>query len=122
MTDPFTQQERDADAEGFFDEPSFEEKILSCWGIGPLDVCATKIAADRVDVEIKLAGVRIGHGTLSAANSKICASASIGVVKAKVCVRADFPGHTVWAEGEVCIRKILGGWSCRGFKTKILSW
>lgn len=122
MTDTFTQAERDADIEAFFEEPTFEETTLSCWGVGPLEVCATKVSADRVDVDIKLAGVRIGRGSLTAQNSRICASASVAIVKAKVCVTADFPGQTVWVEGEVCHRKFPSGWKCKGFKTKILAW
>ncbi|RZK01001.1 MAG: hypothetical protein EOO76_10615 [Novosphingobium sp.] len=122
MAITFNQEEQDADVEAFFDEPAFEERALSCWGIGPLEVCATKVAADRVDVDIKLTGVRIGSGTLTAANSSICASASVAIVKAKVCVTADFPGQVVWVEGKVCTRKFPSGWSCRGFKSKILAW
>jgi hypothetical protein len=122
MSDAFTQEQREADVDAFFDDPHFEESLLSCWGVGLLEVCVKKIADDRIEVDIKLAGQRIGQGTLTASHARICASASLLLVKAQVCVRADFPGKTVWVEGEFCTKNFPSGWSCRKFKTKILSW
>lgn len=118
----FGDEARESSELAFFDEAEFAETLSACWGIGPLQVCVASISKDAVTVEIKLAGIRIGSGTLTAGNSRICASANVGVVKAKVCVTGDFPNSTVWVEGEVCTRKFPSGWSCRRFKTKILSW
>ncbi len=107
---------------GLFEDPSFEEMINACWGLGPLQVCARYAPPDRVEVEIKLAGIRIGSGTLSVGNNQICASGNVQIFKVKLCVRADFPNKTVWVEGKLCTRKLPTGWSCRKFRTKILSW
>jgi len=80
------------------------------------------VSDNGVEVTIKLAGIKIGSGTIRAGNERICASANVGLVKAKVCVRGDFSDNTVWVEGEVCTIEWTGGWSCRGFKTKLISW
>jgi hypothetical protein len=117
-----TEAQKQSDEVGYYTVPSMIEKINSCWSLGPLEVCVTKISNDRIDVEINLAGVKIGSGSLTVGNTQICASANIGIVKASVCVTADFPAQTVWVEGEVCSRRWDGGWNCTSFKTKILSW
>jgi hypothetical protein len=122
MTD-MTKLQEDTDELGFFDDSSaLVETLEACWSIGPLEVCAKLVSSDRIDVVIKLAGVKIGSGSITTANNKLCAGANVGVVKANLCVSADFPNKVVWVEGKFCSRKIIGGWSCRNFKTKILSW
>ena len=118
----FTDDQMEASDVGLFEDPTFEPELLSCWSMGPLQVCGKIVSGDRVEVEIKLAGIRIGSGTLSAGNSQICASGNVALFKVKVCVRADFPGKTVWVEGQLCTRKFPSGWSCRGFRTKLISW
>ena len=118
----FRAEELESTDLGLFEEPAFEEMINACWSLGPLQVCARSIGADRIEVDIKLAGIRIGSGTLTVGNNQICVSGNVQIFKVKLCVRADFAGKTVWVEGQLCTRKITGGWSCRKFKTKILSW
>ena len=98
------------------------ETLEACWGLGPLDVCAKLVSADRIQVSIKLAGVTIASGTITASNNSLCASANAGLAKARVCITADFSKKEVWVEGELCTRKWTGGWDCNSFKTKILSW
>lgn len=117
-----TDEQRKSDSIGFYSTPDNAQILNTCWSFGPLEVCVTKISNDRVDVEIKLAGVRIGSGTLTAGNTSVCASANVQLVKAALCVKADFPGQIVWVEGEVCTRRWDGGWDCNAFKTKLISW
>lgn len=117
-----TTAQRDSDEIGYYDVAPMIETLESCWGLGPLDVCAKLVSADRIDVTIKLAGVKIGSGSITAGNNQLCAGANAGLVKANLCVTADFENKTVWVEGEVCTRKWTGGWDCNGFKTKIISW
>ena len=116
------QEQRDSDKTGFYGSVPMIGKLDACWSFGPLEVCATKIASDRIEVAIKLAGVTIGTGELTLANNQICAGANLGVVKANVCISADFPGQKVWVEGEVCTLNFPSGWSCNGFKTILISW
>lgn len=115
-------EELEATEHGLFEDADFEAQLLACWGLGPLQVCAKIVSGDRIEVDIKLGGIRIGSGTLSVGNTQICVSGNVQIFKVKVCVRADFPGKTVWVEGQLCTRKITGGWSCRKFRTKILAW
>lgn len=123
MADHLTKAQEDSDELGFYDHSSaLVETLDTCWGLGPLEVCAKLVSNDRIEVTIKLAGVKIGSGSITAANSKVCAGANVGLVKANLCVTADFPNKVVWVEGKVCVREWTGSWSCRGFKTKILSW
>lgn len=117
-----TEAQRQSNEIGYYNVPSMAEKIESCWSFASLKVCVTKISNDRIDVEIELAGVKIGSGSLTVGNTQVCASANVGIVKASVCVTADFPGQTIWVEGEFCIRRWDGSWNCTNFKTKILSW
>ncbi|MGH8239325.1 MAG: hypothetical protein ACREXP_20220 [Steroidobacteraceae bacterium] len=121
-SDALTTEQQESDALGFYEPADFAETRAACWGIGPLEVCVTQVAADYINVEIKLAGIKIGSGSLTAGHNSVCASANVGLVKTKLCVTADFPNRTVWVEGQLCTRKWSGGWSCRGFKTKILAW
>lgn len=117
-----TPEQRDSDKQGFYGTPPMIAKLTACWGLGPLEVCATKISIDRIEVEVKLAGVKIASGELTVGNNQICAGANAGIVKANVCITADFPGQKVWIEGEVCTLNFPSGWSCNGFKTILISW
>lgn len=117
-----TEAQRKSTEIGFYSVPPMVEKLDICWGLGPLEVCATKSSDDRIDVEIKLAGVRIASGALTVGSSKVCAAANVELVKANLCVTADFPAKTVWVEGEVCTRRWDLSWDCNGFKTIMLSW
>lgn len=118
LTDPM----KKSDAIGYYDLPPMVQKRSICWGLGPLEVCASIVSVDRIDIEIKLAGITIATGSLTVGNSQICAGANAGLVKASVCVTADFPAKTVWLEGDVCTRRWDGGWDCQGFKTILASW
>lgn len=117
-----TQDQIDSDLIAYYSEPDMVETLESCWGLGPLSVCARFVSADQIEISIKLAGVKIGSGTISTKNNKICASANVGLVKASVCVRADFPKRDVWVEGKICHRKWDLSWSCSKFKAKLISW
>lgn len=117
-----TQDQRDSDKIGFYEPASMIGKLDVCWSFGPIEVCATKLAPDRVEVLIRLAGVKIGQGELTLNNNQLCASANVGIVKAKICVTADFAAQKVWVEGEVCTLNFPSGWSCNGFKTILISW
>lgn len=121
MTD-FTEEQQDSNEIGYYETPQMTETLESCWGLGPLDVCARLVSHDNIEVTIKLSGLKIGSGTISSNNDRVCASANVGLVKAAVCVRADFPNKTVWVEGKVCNRKWNGKWHCNTFKTKLISW
>ena len=117
-----SKDKRESDEIGYYDAPVMVETLESCWGLGPLDVCAKLVSSDRIEVSIKLAGIKIGSGTITAKDTNVCASANAGLVKASVCVKGDFPNKKVWVEGEVCTRKWTGGWDCNGFKTIIIAW
>lgn len=117
-----TQEQIDSDVIAYYSEPNMVQTLESCWGLGPLSVCARMVPVGQIEVSIKLAGIKIGSGTISAKNNKICASANVGLVKASVCVRADFPNSTVWVEGKICRRKLDLSWNCDPFKTKLISW
>jgi hypothetical protein len=117
-----TTDQRDSNQQGFYDVPTMVAKLSTCWGLGPLEVCVTKISNDRIDVEIKLAGLKIANGELTVGNNQLCAGANAGIVKANVCITADFPGQKVWVEGEICTLKFPSGWSCQGFKTILIAW
>ena len=119
----FTKEQEQSDEIGFYDDASsFNESLSACFDIGPLKVCATRVTAEAIHVEVKLAGVRIARGTISLDSPRICASANAGLAKVSLCVEADFAKQEVWVRGKLCVREILGGWSCRKFSTKILSW
>lgn len=118
-----TNEEKETNAIGFFDESAaFTEVLDACWGFGPLEVCAKLASIDKVDISIKLAGVKIGSGSLTASDNRLCAGANVGLVKAKLCVLVSFPEREVRVEGELCVPNIPSGWSCRRFNSKILSW
>ncbi|MEM9055237.1 MAG: hypothetical protein AAGB16_07920, partial [Pseudomonadota bacterium] len=94
----------------------------SCWSFGPVSVCVDKISVDEIKVSIKLLNQTIGSGTLSTGSNSVCASANIGLAKAKLCVVADFSAKEVKVKGEVCTLKFPSGWSCRKFEARILAW
>lgn len=108
--------------EGFGDEVSFEQEIQSCWGFGPLSVCASVIGSGQIRVTGSLFGRTILSGTLSTSRTRICASPSIGFAKAEICVVLDIRNRQVRVEGRLCIRRIFGRWRCSGFNSRILSW
>ena len=125
MTDTvFTEAERQSNDIGFLATPEIEfiEVLSACWSLGPLSACVDKIGDDEIKVSIKLSGVTIGSGKLSVQKDSLCASANVGLAKAKICVVADFRAKEVSVKGEVCTLKFPSGWSCRKFSARILSW
>ena len=118
----FSKDQIESDLIAYYSTPEMLETLESCWGLGPLSICARFISVDQIQISIKLAGVKIGSGMISTKNTKVCASANIGLVKASVCTKADYPNKVVWVEGKLCHREWDLGWKCHTFKTKLISW
>jgi len=109
-------------AEGFGDEMAFAQEMESCWSFGPLRACASVVGSSEVRVTGSLLGRSILSGTLSPRRTKLCASPSVGLAKAELCVTLDIRGKQVRVEGRVCVRRWNGRWSCSGFNPRLLSW
>ncbi|WP_406667355.1 hypothetical protein [Gallaecimonas sp. GXIMD1310] len=118
----FTKDQQDSNEVGFYQTPVMTETLHACWSLGPLEVCAKMVGPEKIDITVKLAGITIGSGTLDAGNTKVCASANVGLAKASVCAVADFPNKNVYVEGKLCHREWTGGWSCKSFKATLISW
>lgn len=108
--------------EGFEDEVAFAQEMEACWSFGPLRACASVVGTSAVKVTASLLGRSILSGTLSTRRTRLCASPSIGLAKAKLCAALDVKGKQVRVEGRVCVRRWTGSWRCTGFDSKLLSW
>jgi hypothetical protein len=104
------------------EDAAFDFTRTACASFGPFKACAEIVAGPAVKLEFFLAGIKIGSGTITAAHNKVCVSANVGLAKVSVCARGDFEKKEIWLEGKVCVRKFPSGWSCRSFKTRLLSW
>lgn len=95
------------------------------WRFGPIRITARMEAnaiAYQIWLEVGPAKTKLAEGKLSSEKDQVCVSGKVVVVKVKVCLQAKFREQELWASGEACAKKLFGGWSCRGFKTKILVW
>lgn len=108
--------------EGFGDEMAFAQEMEACWSFGPLRACASVVGSSEVRVTASLLGQSILSGTLSPRRTRLCASPSIGLAKAELCVSLDIRGKRVRVEGRVCVRRWTGRWRCSGFDSRLLSW
>lgn len=108
--------------EGFGDDIAYTQAVEACWSLGPLKVCASVVGNGGVRVSASLLGHTVLSGTLSTSRTRICASPSIGIAKAQICVVLDVRGRNVRVEGRLCIRRITLSWRCTRFGTRILSW
>lgn len=108
--------------EGFGDDIAYTQAVEACWSLGPLKVCASVVGTGGVRVSASLFGHTVLSGTLSPSRTKLCASPSIGIAKAQICVVLDVRGRQVRVEGRLCIRRITLSWRCTRFGTRILSW
>jgi hypothetical protein len=99
----------------------FEAMSSGSWSFGPLEV-KYNLSGSRVSLEVLLAGIKIGSGTLDSSNSQLCVSANALLAKVKLCVKADFGKKELSVNGELCTRKFPSGWSCRSFNQRILAW
>ena len=117
-----TQQQRESDVIGYYDVPPMVEILETYWELGPLDVSARLISPEHIEITIKVEGVKIASGIITAGNDRLCAGANVGMVKVSVHVIADFPNKTVWVEGEFCTKTWSTSWDCDEFKRRILSW
>lgn len=108
--------------EGFGDDIAYTQAVEACWSLGPLKVCASVVGSGSVRVSASLLGHTVLSGTLSTRRTKLCASPSIGIAKAQICVVLDVRGRQVRVEGRLCIRRITLSWRCARFGTRILSW
>ncbi len=117
----FTPQQAENDEIGFYVSPSFLEKNEACWTKGGLKVCA-KTIGNRIHVEVTLANIHIGDGDLTASSNRLCFTGNAGVVKASLCVEANFPSREVRVEGEMCVKVIFVGWECDSFNAKFMTW
>jgi hypothetical protein len=111
-----------AGMEGFGDEMAFAQEMEACWSFGPLRACASVVGSSEVRVTGSLLGRNILSGTLSTKRTRLCASPSIGLAKAELCVTLDVKGKQVRVEGRVCVRRWTGRWRCSGFNSRLLSW
>lgn len=93
----------------------------ACFGVGPLEVCATYRDLG-IDFEIKLLGQRIGSGRLDQNNANASVGVDLGVAKASVGLAADFNARELRITGEVCVRDWLGRWRCTSFNDVLLRW
>ena len=108
--------------EGFGDDIAYTQAVEACWSLGPLKVCASVVGSGGVRVSASLLGHTVLSGTLSPRRNRLCASPSIGIAKAQLCVVLDVRGRQVRVEGRLCIRRITLRWRCTNFGTRILSW
>lgn len=108
--------------EGFGDDIAYTQAVESCWSLGPLRVCASVVGSGGVRVTASLLGHTVLSGTLSASRTQLCASPSIGIARAQICVVLDVRGRQVRVEGRLCIRRITLRWRCTRFGARILAW
>jgi hypothetical protein len=107
--------------EGFEDDIAFAQEMEACWSFGPLRVCAS-VVPGGVQVTASLLGRTILTGTLSTSRPRLCVSPNFFVAKASVCIVLEVSQRQVRVEGELCVRKLFGGWSCARFNVRLLSW
>ena len=108
--------------EGFGDDMAFTQEMEACWSFGPLRACASVVGTNQVKVSASLLGHTTLSSTLSARRTRVCASPSIGVAKAQICIVLDIRGRQIRVEGRLCFRRITWSWRCSSFNARLLSW
>lgn len=105
----------EASVELFFTQSSWVR-----WSLGALVVKAC-YANGGVELEVFLAGVRVGGGSFSQGDEALSLNAQVSLTKAAVELRANFFQRELQASGEVSVRG-LQEWHSQQFSTKILAW
>lgn len=113
-----------ADDKGNLSEAPWQDEvdILGSSNIGPIKV-EYIIKGTTVQVVIYLLNLRVASATLSAGGkTSICIKAGAVLVKAEICIVADFDKNELRAKGQHCYKKLDTSWQCTKFSKRIAGW
>ena len=104
--------------EGYLD-PIIFQQVSSSFSWGPVKIIFDiDIDKPEIRVKVKLAGTKIGSGTLNPKKTTITIGGSVSGFKAEVKLKADFPKQKLTYKIEVCV-PLLG---CKNKKGTLVSW
>ncbi len=104
--------------DGQVDEASFQQ-FCNSFSVSALTIkYCLDLSIPQITIEVYLAGVRIGGGTINAQNPSITIGGSVAGFKAEVTLKADFSKDNVTYSITLCA-PIVG---CKNYSGTLFSW